>query len=118
VPQERYTTTTLDGYVLPVFRIPLRGSSKTVMLQHGLLDSPICWASSGRLFSLAFRAYLCGYDVWLGTYRGTADTDIASTSPQQSSNGPVHAKWTVEDSAFWYARCYLPLSLPSLSLPR
>lgn len=37
-----------------------------VFLQHGLLDSPVAWVSSGRLASLAFRSYQAGYDVFLG----------------------------------------------------
>jgi hypothetical protein len=67
-PVELHYTTTIDGYVLPVIRIPRRDARRCVFLQHGLLDSPAAWVSSGRIVSLAFRAYQAGFDVFLGAY--------------------------------------------------
>ena len=88
-PVQLHHATTVDGYILPVIRIPRPDSHRwaflvcpcictaqdmscfacrVVFLQHGLLDSPAAWVSSGRIVSLAFRAYQAGYDVFLGMH--------------------------------------------------
>ena len=40
-----------------------------VILQHGILDSCLCWMLNGR-HSLAFKLVDAGFDVWLNNSRG------------------------------------------------
>jgi hypothetical protein len=103
---------------------------RVVFLQHGLLDSPAAWVSSGRLASLAFRSYQAGYDVFLGpfcdvlhfyvcvllvsfrvwalgTYRGTSDHPISSQSrSQQSAFRRVHTHLSQNDAEYWCEVCH------------
>ncbi len=96
-------TTTLDGYILSVIRIPNRSTGRVVMFQHGLLDSPAAWVSNGHIFSLAYRAYQCGYDVFLGTYRGTGDDDVFGSggSGGSESQRRRHVTLSRSDSEYW-----------------
>ena len=69
---ETHSTTTIDGYVLTVFRINKKGSKKDgapVFLQHGLFSSSETWIMNKEK-SVAFQFALAGYDVWLGNNRG------------------------------------------------
>lgn len=50
--QDHYVQTE-DGYILHLFRIPLRGAPP-VLLQHGLLDSSFTWVNNLRDESLAY----------------------------------------------------------------
>lgn len=76
-PLERHTTTTEDGYVLELHRIPhgINNAGETnkpaVLLQHGLLSSSADWVNNGGPEkSLGFILADRGYDVWLGNQRG------------------------------------------------
>ncbi|KAJ8953101.1 hypothetical protein NQ318_013445 [Aromia moschata] len=73
-PIESYYTTTSDGYILNVFRIPRgktgRNNNKVAFLQHGLLCSSIDWVIIGPEKALAYKLADEGYDVWLGNARG------------------------------------------------
>jgi hypothetical protein len=88
---------------LNVIRIPRRNTRHVVMYQHGLLDSPAAWVSNGHIFSLAYRAYALGYDVFLGTYRGTSD-DLGSgpqPSPTPGLDRKRHVRLSPSDSEYW-----------------
>ncbi|GFH08989.1 lipase, partial [Haematococcus lacustris] len=80
--------TTLDGYILRIFRLQhpssqaaalAPGNSSTparlmprpvALLQHALLDSSAGWLLQGPGNSLACSLALEGWDVWLGNVRG------------------------------------------------
>ncbi|RZC34844.1 Abhydro lipase domain containing protein, partial [Asbolus verrucosus] len=70
-----YTVTTLDGYILTMFRIPPRENDnrknkQPVYIQHGIAADSATWVATGNR-SLAFNLADEGYDVWLGNQRGT-----------------------------------------------
>lgn len=77
---ESHFTTSDDGYILNLFRIPGRfGDTKTknksqrkspVFFQHGIVDSADAFIVNTADRSLAFLAADAGYDVWLGNFRG------------------------------------------------
>ncbi|XP_054263771.1 gastric triacylglycerol lipase-like [Macrosteles quadrilineatus] len=67
---EPHTVTTADGYVLTVFRIPKKDSSKSpVYLQHGHLSCGAAFLANKK--SLVYHLFNNGYDVWVGNARGT-----------------------------------------------
>ncbi|KAL6069363.1 AB-hydrolase associated lipase region containing protein [Balamuthia mandrillaris] len=70
-PYEVYTTTTEDGYILTIERIPNKNSLNAVYFQHGVFDHSFAWISGGPIGSLAFLAHDQGLDVWLGNFRGS-----------------------------------------------
>ena len=88
------------------------------MFQHGLLDSPAAWVSNGHIFSLAYRAYNAGYDVFLGTYRGTADDDLARGPSGRQSGDERHVNLSTSDSEYWYVgtgvRCFV-MGMPAVA---
>ena len=72
---ETHFATTLDGYILTLFRIPSRRGNteknkKPVIIQHGLLDSSYAWTCNSADESLGFILADVGYDVWFGNNRG------------------------------------------------
>jgi pimeloyl-ACP methyl ester carboxylesterase len=81
---ETHTVTTVDGYILTLFRIPgaknetashLRtpdAASKPVMFfQHGFLDNADTWITNTPDITLGFQAVRAGFDCWFGNSRGT-----------------------------------------------
>ncbi|XP_064619780.1 gastric triacylglycerol lipase-like [Lineus longissimus] len=74
-PIEEYETTTTDGYILAMQRIP-HGRQKTdgpkpaVLVVHGLLGLATDFVSNAPNQSLGFILADNGYDVWLGNCRG------------------------------------------------
>jgi len=70
-PFEEHFVETHDGCILALYRIPRHGTSKTVLFQHGLMDSAYGWVYSGDERALAFAAYDRGFDVFLSNLRGT-----------------------------------------------
>uniref|UniRef100_A0A0G4FNE6 Partial AB-hydrolase lipase domain-containing protein n=1 Tax=Chromera velia CCMP2878 TaxID=1169474 RepID=A0A0G4FNE6_9ALVE len=68
LPFEVYDTTTEDGFIIKMFRIP-REDSPAILIMHGLADSS--WSLVlGNELSAVRRAYEAGFDVWLGNHRG------------------------------------------------
>ncbi len=43
---------------------------KVLILQHGICDSPYTWIANGCAGSLAYRAWDCGYDIFMPSFRG------------------------------------------------
>lgn len=68
-PVETHFTTTSDGYILRMHRIP-NTSGKPIFLQHGLLDSSATYVLMGPSLSLGYYLADLGYDVWMGNARG------------------------------------------------
>ncbi|KAL0830166.1 hypothetical protein ABMA28_003623 [Loxostege sticticalis] len=98
-PVERHKTTTADGYILQIFRIPAgrrlaRRSESTntkgkraVVLFHGLTGYSGNFIVMGPKDSLGYILADAGYDVWLANLRGTVYS--------------AHHNLTRNDVAFW-----------------
>jgi pimeloyl-ACP methyl ester carboxylesterase len=69
-PFEKYSVETYDGYLLDLYRIPRKESSRVVMFQHGMMDSAYGWVLKGDESAAAFAAYDRGFDVFLANFRG------------------------------------------------
>ena len=78
---ETHTVTTSDGYILELVRIPPKfentyngyGSErgKPVLIMHGFGDSAEAYFANGQQ-SIPFILSKAGYDIWLGSSRGSA----------------------------------------------
>ncbi|XP_043464188.1 uncharacterized protein LOC122499756 [Leptopilina heterotoma] len=68
-PAEEHSVTTLDGFILKMFRIRGPPGSKTILLQHGIFATSYSWVFTQNN-SLAFLLANEKYDVWLGNFRG------------------------------------------------
>uniref|UniRef100_A0AC35U2K2 Abhydro_lipase domain-containing protein n=1 Tax=Rhabditophanes sp. KR3021 TaxID=114890 RepID=A0AC35U2K2_9BILA len=76
-PAEKYKTTTADGYILEIHRIPhgkanfpTNKKKPVVFLQHGLLCTSSVWVLNRPNQSLAFIMADSGFDVFMGNFRG------------------------------------------------
>jgi lysosomal acid lipase/cholesteryl ester hydrolase len=69
IPVEQHSTTTDDGYVLGIFRMP-RPGAPALLLQHGILCSSWHWLINSPSIAPAIQLYYAGYDVWLTNSRG------------------------------------------------
>ncbi|TKR62928.1 hypothetical protein L596_026827 [Steinernema carpocapsae] len=93
-PAEIYTTTTEDGYILELHRIPYgragptNGTRPVVFMQHGLECSSTNWAANLPNESAAFIFADQGFDVWLGNNRG-------------NRYSKAHTKLNPKHKAFW-----------------
>lgn len=70
---EAHQVTTLDGYILKMFRIGANRSFSTgvpILMQHGLLDSSDTFIVNSPDKAPGFALARRGYDVWLGNSRG------------------------------------------------
>nr|XP_023023043.1 lipase member J-like isoform X3 [Leptinotarsa decemlineata] len=87
---EEHKVVTKDGYILTLYRIPLRDGNKhlkgiPVLIQHGIGGSAILWMLLGH-DSLAFVLSRNGYDVWLPTIRGGVKSDQHTTLSTSDPN--------------------------------
>ncbi|KAK5576246.1 hypothetical protein RB653_007387 [Dictyostelium firmibasis] len=96
-PVENHFTTTKDGYIISLQRIPngkiikttKKNTKPVVLLQHGLEDIGTSWVIQENDYqSLGFILADEGYDVWISNVRGT-----------RYSN--KHVKYTDNDEEYW-----------------
>ena len=92
-PLEEYSVHTVDRYCLVLFRIPRPESKKVVYFQHGVMDTALAWVSDKPSLSLAIQAYLQGFDVFFGSFRGT-DGHYVSEKKR-------HEVLDVDDENYW-----------------
>jgi pimeloyl-ACP methyl ester carboxylesterase len=80
IKSERYAgevheITTEDGYILHLHRVRAKYSSihpkSPVLLVHGAIVNSLYFLNSGKNISIAFYLADNGYDVWLGSVRGS-----------------------------------------------
>ncbi|XP_059045188.1 lipase 1-like [Achroia grisella] len=65
---EQYSVTTEDKYIITLFNIP--GKGRPILLMHGIIDSSDTFIIRGNT-SLAITLANAGYDVWVGSFRGS-----------------------------------------------
>lgn len=115
-PYEYFEVVTVDGYVLSLERIPNRSSASAIYFQHGVLDSSYCWIASGGAMSFAFRAHDLGYDVWMGSVRGTG----LRRHVRQDLSQHEYWSFNINHHAFFDVRAFMEKieSVKSLELQR
>lgn len=69
IPVEEHWTTTEDGYILKLFRLPNPGAP-VLLLQHGILCSSWHWVVNSPDIAPGIQLYKEGYDVWMTNSRG------------------------------------------------
>ncbi|KAJ3642378.1 hypothetical protein Zmor_025172 [Zophobas morio] len=87
---ETFTLTTGDGYELHLYRMSSTNTQTTkipLFVLHGIAIDVESWVDIGNR-SLAFNLVDGGYDVWVGTLRGTIDSN-------------KHKTLTVNDPEYW-----------------
>ncbi|GAB1860472.1 Lipase [Camponotus japonicus] len=87
-PVETHVTTTEDGYLLTLHRIPGGNGSLPVLLQHSLFATSAIWVILGKEKALAYLLADQGYDVWLGNFRG-------------NTYSRAHISLSLSNSTFW-----------------
>jgi pimeloyl-ACP methyl ester carboxylesterase len=97
-PLKIHYVTTIDGYILKLYRIPGAKNEKifekkdikkqSVLFIHGILDSSDGWICNDEDKCLPFILANLGYDIWLGNSRGN----------KHSKN---HINLKSEDIDFW-----------------
>lgn len=91
---ESHFVTTNDGYILEIFRLPAKVTTKVqivpdvVYFQHGILASAWCWLDNIDGLAPAIWLWEQGFDVWLGNSRGNIF-------------GQNHTKLKVHSKEFW-----------------
>jgi len=89
---EKHHTTTSDGYLLSLFRIPSKGPP--VLLIHGLSNSANCFILNICGIPPAYILASAGYDVWLGNLRGTY---LSRNHTYLSSDSPEYWNYNVKE---------------------
>jgi len=100
-PAEEYEVVTSDGYLLTVQRItgsrhascegcvlPTNGKKPVVFLLHGVLGAATNWLTNLPNQSLGYLLADKGFDVWLGSVRGT-------------TYSKKHVQFKSTDKAYW-----------------
>uniref|UniRef100_A0A8D8S4H0 Lipase 1 n=1 Tax=Cacopsylla melanoneura TaxID=428564 RepID=A0A8D8S4H0_9HEMI len=83
-----HNVTTEDGYIISLFRIkPKKLNAIPVLILHGFLGCPETHLMRGKQ-DLPIVLADAGFDVWLGSYRG-------------SHHGRAHVNLTTQDEKFW-----------------
>ena len=74
---QRYDCETEDGYIIALDRIANKPAFNVVLFMHGVLDTAQTWVVHGREKSAAYLAHRCGFDVFMGNFRGVFPRKLA-----------------------------------------
>jgi pimeloyl-ACP methyl ester carboxylesterase len=80
----RFECETEDGYLVNIDRITNKSAFNVILFVHGVLDSAQTWVVHGREKSAAYLAHRCGFDVFMGNFRGVYPRKLAPWKAQST----------------------------------